>query len=412
LTTFISSIIIFSLVIIIHELGHFWAAKSVGIKVHEFSIGMGPEIKSIQGEETKYSIKLFPIGGYVKMEGEDDDSFSEDSFNSKSVLSRLKVIFMGPLMNFILALIIFVIVIGVYGISGNTIAEVESSLNEYKTGLRPGDKIVKINDEKVKYWEEIQEEISSSSENYKITVERNKELHEYEVDHNYRYMIGISPEIIEDEYTNTVGFIDETMPAYKGGLRSGDKIISINKVKTNNWNETRELINNSSGNKIELDIERDKEILKLEILPIKQVTIGFYTETQKSISDILLGSVYKTTYYINLMFNFIIMLVSGKVGSEAIAGPVGIVNMIGQAASLGFYPLLNLAAFISINLGFVNLLPIPALDGSRILFLLIEKIRGKRIPPDKEGYIHFVGFVLLMALMFFVLYNDIIRILR
>ncbi len=412
MTTLISSVIIFSLVIIIHELGHFWAAKSVGITVHEFSIGMGPEIKSIQKGETKYSIKLFPIGGYVKMEGEDDDSFSKDSFNSKSVLQRLKVIIMGPLMNFVLALIVFVFIIGIYGISGNTLEEMDNSLNEYEAGLRPGDKIVKINDEKVKYWEEIQEEISESNESYEITVERNDELHKYSVDHNYRYMIGISPEIIDDEYTNTIGFIDETMPAYKEGLRSGDKIISINENETNEWALTRELINDSSGNEINIQVLRDDEKISVEVLPKKQITLGFYTSTQKSLTDILGGSLYKTTYYIGLMFDFIVMLVSGQVGSEAIAGPVGIVNMIGQAASLGLYPLLNLAAFISINLGFVNLLPIPALDGSRILFLLVEKIRGKRIPPDKEGYIHFVGFVLLMALMFFVLYNDISKILR
>lgn len=412
MTTLISSVVVFSLVIIIHELGHFWAAKSVGITVHEFSIGMGPEIKSIKKGETKYSIKLFPIGGYVKMEGEDDDSFSEDSFNSKTVFQRLKVIIMGPTMNFVLALIVFVLVIGIYGISGNTVEELDNSLNEYSAGLRPGDEIIEINDEKVKYWEEIQEEISSSSEEYSITVERENELHTYDVSHNYRYMIGISPEIVDDEYTNTIGFIDETMPAYKEGLRSGDRIVSINGTKTEEWEVTRELINDSRGEEINIQVLRDDETISVEVLPKKQITLGFYTETQKSISDILLGSIFKTTYYIGLMFDFIIMLVSGQVGSESIAGPVGIVNMIGQAANLGFYPLLNLAAFISINLGFVNLLPIPALDGSRILFLIIEKIRGKRIPPDKEGYIHFVGFVLLMALMFFVLYNDIMKILR
>ncbi len=412
MTTLISSVVVFSLVIIIHELGHFWAAKSVGITVHEFSIGMGPEIKSIQKGETKYSIKLFPIGGYVKMEGEDDDSFSENSFNSKSVLQRLKVIIMGPLMNFVLALIVFVLVIGIYGISGNTVEELDNSLNEYNAGLRVGDEIVQINDEKVKYWEEIQEEISSSSEDYAITVERENEVYTYKVNQNYRYMIGISPEIIDDEYTNIIGFIDETMPAYKEGLRSGDEIISINGIKTEEWSVTRELINDSKGKEINIQVLRDEENIKVEILPKKQITLGFYTSSEKSITNIIFGSIFKTTYYIGLMFDFIVMLVSGQVGSEAIAGPVGIVNMIGQAASLGLYPLLNLAAFISINLGFVNLLPIPALDGSRILFLLVEKIRGKRIPPDKEGYIHFVGFVLLMALMFFVLYNDIIKILR
>ncbi len=412
MTTFISSLIIFSLVIIIHELGHFWAAKSVGITVHEFSLGMGPEIKSIQKGETKYSIKLFPIGGYVKMEGEDDDSFAEDSFNSKSVLSRLKVIAMGPIMNFGLALIIFVLVIGFYGINGNTVEEIEPNLNEYDKGLRPGDEIIKINDTNVKYWDEIQDEISSSKEGYNITVERNNELSSFYIPHNYRFMIGISPEVVDDNYTNEIGFIDETMPAFEAGLRTGDEIVSVNGVETKEWEVIRELINDSEGNTITIKALRDNEEVTFNVAPDNQISIGYYTEIEKGISDIILGSVHKTFYYINLMFRFIGMLIGGEVGSEAIAGPVGIISMIGQAANLGLYPLLNLAAFISINLGFVNLLPIPALDGSRILLLVIEKIRGKRIPPEKEGYIHFVGFILLIALMFFVLYNDIVRLMR
>lgn len=412
MTTFIASLIIFSLVIIIHELGHFWAAKSVGITVHEFSLGMGPEIKSIKKGETKYSIKLFPIGGYVKMEGEDDDSFSEDSFNSKSVLNRLKVIAMGPIMNFVLALIIFVMVIGFYGINTNVIEEIEPTLNEFEAGLRSGDEILEINDVNVKYWDEIQDEVSSSKNGYNITIKRDNNTMNFYIPHNYRYMIGISPEIIDDEYTNTIGFIDETMPAFEAGLRSGDEIISINGTETKEWELIRDIINQSEGKQIEIEVLRDNQEEVINVEPDNQISLGYYTKVEKNISSIILGSFHKTIYYVKLMFKFIIMLVGGEVGSEAIAGPVGIINMIGQAANLGIYPLLNLAAFISINLGFVNLLPIPALDGSRILFLIIEKIRGKRIPPDKEGYIHFVGFVLLIALMFFVLYNDIVRLMR
>jgi regulator of sigma E protease len=373
---------------------------------------MGPEIKSIQKGETKYSIKLFPIGGYVKMEGEDDDSFAEDSFNSKSVLSRLKVIAMGPIMNFGLAILIFVLVIGFYGINGNIVEEIEPNLNEYKAGLREGDEIVQINDENVSYWDEIQDEISLNKEGYNITVERDNELKTFYVPHNYRYMIGISPEIVDEKYTNEIGFIDETMPAFEAGLRNGDKIVSINSVETVEWERIRELINESAGNSISIKVLRDEEELTFNVVPDNQISLGYYTKVEKSFFDIVLGSLHKTFYYVKLMFRFIAMLIGGEVGSEAIAGPVGIISMIGQAADLGLYPLLNLAAFISINLGFVNLLPIPALDGSRIMFLIIEKIRGKRIPPEKEGYIHFVGFVLLIALMFFVLYNDITRLMR
>jgi len=150
-------------------------------------------------------------------------------------------------------------------------------------------------------------------------------------------------------------------------------------------------------------------LLDFNITPQRDVDLGFNTKLEKSVVTALVSSVYKTGYYIKLMFEFIGMLFTGQVGSEAVGGPVQVISMIGESAKLGLYPLLNLLAFISVNLGFMNLLPIPALDGSKLVFLIIEKVRGKKIPIEKEGFVHFIGFVLLITLMIFITYKDIVR---
>lgn len=410
--TTIASIIIFSLVILIHELGHFLAARSVGIKVNEFSIGMGPVLLKKKGKNTDYLIKAFPIGGYIKMEGEDNESFSDTSFNSKSAIDRFKVIFMGPFMNFILSLIIFFIIILNFGIAGSKVDFIDENSNEYIAGLRSGDEIMEIGNTKVKYWEDISSEISNNKDSYKITILRNNKEYSFDINQSYKYIVGISPTENNGSYTTVLDTVNTGYPADKAGLKSGDKILSINNIETNEWDQVKDVIIESKGNDLNFKVDRNGNIEEIIVSPQNQLILGFYTEMSKNLGIAVTGAFYKTIYYIKLMFNLIIMMISGKVGSDAIAGPIGIISMVGEAAKLGIYPLLNLAAFISINLGFINLLPIPALDGSRLMFIIIEGISRKRIPPEKEGYIHFVGFVFLMALMFFVLYKDILRLMN
>lgn len=166
------------------------------------------------------------------------------------------------------------------------------------------------------------------------------------------------------------------------------------------------------GEPVKVTVDRKGEIIDFSIVPQKQVTVKFNTQLEKSFMTAISSSAYKTVYYIELMFKTISQLVTGKLGSDALGGPIMVISMVGEAAESGLLSLLNLAAFISINLGFMNLLPIPALDGSKLIFLLIEGIRGKRISADKEGYIHFIGFVVLIGFMLFITYKDILRIFR
>lgn len=329
MTTAIAAILIFFIVVLVHEFGHFAVAKLVGIKVDEFSIGMGPRVAKFDKGETEYSLRILPIGGYVKMEGEDEKSDDERSFSNKSPISRILVLASGAIMNFILALLIFFVISLVVG----------------------------------------------------------------------------SP-------TTTIDTVEDEGPAYEAGIRSGDEIISVNGKKISNWNESRDIIT-SSEDSVDITVLRDKKELKFTVTPKKDKNgnklIGISAKTKASFFGAIKYAFRNLIFIISLMFDFIKMAITGNVSTSDVAGPIGVVQLIGESTRYGFLSVLNLAAFININLGFFNLLPIPALDGSRILFIFIELLRGKPLDPEKEGIIHFVGFVILMALMIFISYNDLGR---
>ena len=329
--TAIAAIFVFLMVILFHEFGHFIIAKKVGIKVNEFSIGMGPKIFQKESGETKYSIRLLPIGGYVSMEGEDETSEDPRSFNNVSAPSRIAVVAAGAIMNFILAIIIFSIV-------------------SYSVGMQ----------------------------------------------------------------TTTVAEVMENSPAQQVGIKTGDTIIGINNNDVKNWDSMVQNINNVDPNEeMRVTVLRNGEKINYTLLP--QITdeniiiIGIRPVIKKSFLSAIKGGFQKTGFILKLMFQFIGMLFRGQVGTKDLSGPVGVIYTIGEAAKYGFINILYLMGFISVNLGFFNLLPIPALDGSRIVFLIIEILRGKPLDPEKEGFVHFVGFVLLIGLMIAVTYSDIIR---
>lgn len=331
--TAITAIFIFLVVILVHELGHFLVAKAVGIKVNEFSIGMGPLIKEFEKGETKYSFRLLPIGGYVAMEGEDEDSNDPNSFTNAETWKKLLVIGAGAFMNFILAIVVFTI----------------------------------------------------------VTIS-----------------VGIP--------TTTIGNIMESSPALNSSLEKGDKILEIDGVIINEWEDISNNINKvKPGEEIKLKIEKeDKEVEEIEIEAMDyegRAIIGVEPTREKSFTKSL-STGFKQTYYLVIaMFQFIKSLFQGKVGTENLAGPVGVISQIGEVSKIGIIPVLTLLGVISVNLGFFNLLPIPALDGGRIFFLIIELFTGKSLDPEKEGLIHFIGFVLLISLMIFVTYKDIIRLI-
>ena len=410
--TLIASILVFSAIVLVHEYGHYKAAKSVGIKIYEFAIGMGPTVFKKEKKGIVYSIRAVPFGGFVQMEGEEEDSRTPTSFSTKTIAQRAKVIAAGPVMNFVLALVLFLIIAFSYGVYGNHIDYIDENSNEYKAGLRTGDKIISVNGERTYIWEDIFYELVSPEESsYTLEYERNGQINKVNIDKNYRKIIGVTSTIVNGKTTTTVTPSDMTSPAYKAGIMDGDIVIKINDIPVNTWDELTTQVENSNKT-VKVTVDRKGEIIDYSIDLVEQISVRFNTELEKSFMTAISSSMYKTVYYIELMFKTIRLLVTGKLGSDALGGPVMVISMVGEAAQNGILSLLSLAAFISINLGFMNLLPVPALDGSKLIFLAVEGIRGKALPMEKEGYIHFIGFVFLIGFMLFITYKDILRIFR
>ncbi|MCD4712945.1 MAG: RIP metalloprotease RseP [Clostridiales bacterium] len=326
--TIVSFVFVFGIIVIAHELGHFVTARLNGIKIHEFSIGMGPKIVKWQGPETLYSLRVFPLGGFVKMEGEDEASEDPRSFSNKKPYQRFMVLVAGATMNFVLAYVLLVIIMFGMGSASNRIEAV-----------------------------------------------------------------------IED------------MPAESAGMLPGDRIVEIDGVEITTWEQVINGINESNGEKITVVVERDEELnVILEMLPELgpdgNYKVGVQTMLEKRVDKSLGVAWDQFRMFFTDIFKFFTQLGSKEVQGELV-GPVGIVSIIGQASEQGFWNLLFIAAYISINLGIVNLLPFPALDGGRIVFVIIEMIKGKPIDREKEGYVHFIGIVILMALMVFLVFRDI-----
>lgn len=343
--TLIYFIIILGITIFIHEFGHFLFAKKAGVYVYEFSLGMGPRLFKFKrkNDETEYSIRLFPIGGFVQIAGENEEEEhipKKRQLCNKKFSQKFMTLFAGVLFNFILAFILLFILALINGAPQNTtyVGAISKNYPAYQSGLQTGDQILKINNKKTKTNDQLALELQiNQGKVLKVQVKRNNKI----------YTITMKPKKIESKGEIT----------YKYGFQVQDKI-------------------------------------KHGILySIKYAFLKIFS-------------------LINQMWYVIVYLITGKLGLSSLSGPVGIYTVVGTAAKSGFMTLIYLTAFISINVGFINLLPIPAFDGCRILFVIIEKIKGSPVNKNLEGTIHTVGFFLLMALMLLITYNDILKLLR
>ncbi|HZK54178.1 MAG TPA: RIP metalloprotease RseP [Desulfosporosinus sp.] len=348
--TTLAIIFVFGSMVMIHELGHYMVAKWIGVKVIEYSFGFGPKLLGYQGKETFYALRLIPLGGFVKLHGMDaeiDDNGKEviapihdvRSFNNKPVWQRMAVIVAGPVMNFVLAIILFVGVFAYLGIP--TAAD-----------------------------------------------------------------------------TNIIGSLAPGKPAVTAGIQPGDKILAVNKEPTLDWTGLTKAIHAKPDQVLSLTLERAKD-QQHETLSVKAEKdaesgygmIGIAPEVIYSPVSILEATRFglkRAVDFTSLIMVTLTQMITGKIPAD-VGGPVMIAQVIGEGAHQGLANLLSLTGVLSIQLGLINLFPIPALDGSRLVFLLIEGVRGKPLKPEKENMIHLVGFVLLMALMIAVTYKDILR---
>ncbi len=332
------AILIFGLLVLVHELGHFLAARKNGILVEEFAIGMGPKLVGFKRGDTLYTIRILPLGGFCKMLGEDEEvEGDERAFSSKSVGARIVVVIAGAAFNIILAFVFACIIVGMTGDYTTKISGVEEGTPAYEAGLRPDDTIVKVDGHRI---------ISSSEISLYISLKKGEAVDIVYKRDGQEQGVTIIPDEVEGDY-------------YIG-------ISNFHKINRGNFFEV--------------------------------IKYGFI----------------KVAFWIKTVFLSLGMIFRGEVGRKDVGGPIRIISEISrgytESVKYGirnvFLTISSYIVFLSANLGVMNLLPIPALDGGRLLFLLIEAIRRKPISREKEGYVHFVGFVLLMVLMVFLLFND------
>lgn len=348
--TVISILLVFGLMILFHEFGHFIVAKLSGIKVLEFAFGFGPKLVGFKGKETLYSLRVFPLGGFVRFlsseEVQDDDQVSKQellhrSFESKKIWQKMSVIIAGPFMNFVLGALLFITVFAWFGLP------------------------VPSND-------------------------------------------------------NMIGQVFPDQPAAVAGLLPGDRILAVDGVDTPDWTGVTKQIHGKAGQNVRFTIEKaeTKQVVTLEITPqldkeSGRGLIGITPNTVKQKVSILKATqtgLQQTVEFTRMVVVLIIQMFTGEVPME-LSGPVGVVQVIGEGAKQGLANLFSLTAILSIQFGILNLLPIPALDGGQLAVLTYEGVRRKPLNPDKKGWIQLTGFVLLIALMIAVTYQDIVRLL-
>jgi regulator of sigma E protease len=312
------------------------AAKSVGIRVNEFALGMGPKICSFRKGETKYSLRAIPIGGYCAMEGEDESSEDPKAFHNKPLLAKAFVLVAGSFMNLLAAVLILAVVVFSYGMPTTEIAAVGEGSPAEIAGMQAGDKILSIDGQPIRKWEEIaaaiQEAGRDGAQDARITVVRD----------------GAELEL-------------------ESGFYAGDD-----------------------------------EVLRIGVTPAVKKSLS------NAGSSLTLGAT--ATWNMGAaMLGAIGQIITGGASVKDLTGPVGIVKIVGDVSKNGAVQLAQLTALISLNLGLVNLLPFPALDGGRFIFLFVRKLTGRALTDEMEGKVHFVGLLLLFALMIFVTFQDITR---
>ena len=373
----------FLVMVSLHEFGHFITAKLMNFKILEYSIGFGPAIWHSKKSEIQYSLRAIPFGGYCKFEGEDEKSEDKRAFSNQPVWKRMIVVAAGGIFNVILGFVLFLFIVPALSpISTNVIDEVVENSYIEEAGILPGDEVVEINGKHVSFYNDISlyTQDFRAGEECELVVKRDGE----------KLSFTFRPSESVTEYTYTDEGIEVTS--------------SMNGV-------SEETVLYRYGEGAERD---DSKIGTTET--VTRLIIGFRPQQEDINALNIWGEAWnETKFVVKLVYNSLWQMVTGRVGMDQMSGPVGIVAEVNNAVNSGsesWLYVLNLTALLTINLGVFNLLPIPALDGGRLLFMIIELIRRKPIPPEKEGIVHAIGFLLLIALIIAVSFNDIMRLIR
>lgn len=426
-------IITLGILIFVHELGHFAVAKWSGVKVLRFSLGFGPRLLSWKKGETEYLVCLLPFGGYVQMHGErknnpDEAPVSSDddrAFTNKGVFTRMAIVAAGPLTNLLLPFLILPVayLVGIhtpaYQIAAPQVGHVATQSPADDSGFREGDLLASIEGRRVATWEEANSVFAmAAKEEVSVTVSRqgqNQDLQLAKVageSYDLR-SVGIFP-----EQAAVLGEVFEGDPARVAGLREGDRIVAINGTPINSWYDVGTVINAAGGAEVTVEVQRAEERLRFTMLPEQssqgRFLIGIsplqetYLKHFPPLEAVKAGA-QKTVELMRLTGDFLRQLVAGNISTDNIGGPVMIVQTAGAAAETGIAATLLFLAFLSIQLGFLNLLPVPVLDGGHLVFFLIELIFGRPLPQAAQETALKFGLLLLLLLMGLALFNDFSR---
>lgn len=446
--TVLAIVIVLGVLIFIHELGHFLFARIFGVGVEKFSLGFGPRVVGKQVGMTDYRLSAIPLGGYVKMVGEEPDVEIEPedipySFTHKHVFKRICIVAAGPGFNFLLAVAIFWGSFWVTGIEHlkPVIRAVEADSPAAKAGFRENDIVVAIDEKPVEKWADIGEAVSASDgKRLAVTVKRDLGQHVISVEPEPRPGRNIFGEMVE-EYSIGVSALPVTepligdvvvgTPANKAGLSKGDRIQKINGVTVNTWNEMTELISSSEGKTLALEVLRDGALHQIEVTPEHKVEKNILGEKTDTYRIGIAASLFRDpdavfTQKLNLLQAFgkgfeytwhlskvtvigIGKMIVGDISPKELGGPIIIGKMAGAVAKEGFDKLLHFIGFLSINLTILNILPIPVLDGGHLFFFLIEAVQGRPVSLRVREVAQQCGLVVLLMLMVFAIYNDIMR---
>jgi regulator of sigma E protease len=445
-TTIISFVVVLGILILVHEFGHFIVARLSGVGVERFSIGFGPVLARYRGKETEYCLSLVPLGGYVKMMGDDENPLEggksgtldpKRAFNLKPLPIRFLIVFAGPAMNFVLAAVIFALVFMFLGrpVAPAVIGRTVEGSPVAQAGLKTGERIVAIDGRPVQYWEDVQKAVQDArGRMLSLTVqgpggERKVAITPTQTktrdlfgDERETWDLGARPYV-----PPSIGDVVGGFPAQKAGLKSGDVIVGLEGKPVHSWDELAEGIHQRPGQPTRLEVKRGTETFSVTVEPSavkergpdgKEVEVGRIgispaagiTFVRSNPVQAVRDGVERTVEVTVLTAVGLYKIIVGQLDRKNIGGPIQIAVTAGEQARQGVASLAFFTAVISINLFLLNLLPVPMLDGGHLLFFLFEAVLGRPLSLRKREVAQQVGFGLLMLLMVYAVYNDLDRI--
>ena len=446
MTTIISFVVVLGILILVHEFGHFLVARLSGVGVERFSVGFGPVLWRYRGPQTEYCLSAFPLGGYVKMMGDDENPLEGGktgevdparAFNSKPLAVRFLIVFAGPAMNAVLAVVIFALVFMTLGrpVSPAVVGRISEGGPAAQAKLQTGDRIVAVDGRPVQYWEDVLQAVQDlRGETIQLAVKNDAgerkvgvtplrtKVHDLFGEERDVWDIGARPFAAP-----VIGEVLTGLPAERAGLRSGDTVTAIDGTPVHTWDDLADTIRKRAGQTIRLDVKRGGTDLTVSVVPTpmkdrgpdgKEIEVGRIgigpaaaTEFVRSnpIAAVWDGAV-RTAEVTELTAVGLYKIAVGQLDRRNIGGPIQIAVTAGEQARQGLPSLAFFTAVISVNLFLLNLLPVPMLDGGHLLFFACEAVLGRPLSVRKREVAQQVGFVLLMLLMVYAVYNDLDRI--